>query len=186
VRRVEALTGPASADLFRHRTEELRAIADALRVPEHEALDAVRKLSEQVRELRKGDGGGKGGPAPEAAEALVASAADVSGVRVVTEVVEAPDAQALLDLSDRVKQTLGEAAVVLGTATDGRVHLVANVAPSAVARGVRADEVVRAAAKVVGGGGGGRDTMAQAGGRDPHKLPEAIATARAEIERALG
>jgi alanyl-tRNA synthetase len=66
------------------------------------------------------------------------------------------------------------------------VHLVANVAPAAVERGVKAGDVVRAAAEVAGGGGGGRDTMAQAGGRDPEKLPEALATARAAIERALG
>jgi len=95
------------------------------------------------------------------------------------------DAKALLELSDAVRQRLGDAAVVLGTAVDGRVHLVANVAPALVERGVKAGNVVRAAAQVAGGGGGGRDTMAQAGGRDPEKLPEALATARAEIERAL-
>ena len=59
-------------------------------------------------------------------------------------------------------------------AVDGRVHLVANFAPAAVERGLRAGDVVRAAAKVAGGGGGGRDTMAQAGGRDPEKLPDAL------------
>ncbi len=59
---------------------------------------------------------------------------------------------------------------MLGTAADGRVHLVASVAPALVERGVKAGAVVKAAAEVVGGGGGGRDTMAQAGGRDPEKL----------------
>jgi alanyl-tRNA synthetase len=59
------------------------------------------------------------------------------------------------------------------------------VAPPAVERGVKAGDVVRIAAEVVGGGGGGRDTMAQAGGREPGKLPEALAAARAAIERAL-
>jgi alanyl-tRNA synthetase len=96
-----------------------------------------------------------------------------------------PDARALLELSDTVRQRLGDSAVVLGAAGEGRVHLVANFAPAAVERGLRADAVVRAAAQVVGGGGGGRETMAQAGGRDPEKLPDALATARLEIERAL-
>ena len=182
VRRIEAVTGPAGVDLFGDRTRALREIADILRVPEQEAVAAVRRLSERVRELSR--------RAPsesdrEAAEALVARAAEVDGVRVVAEVVEAADTKALLALSDRVKQALGTSAVVLGTAADGRVHLVANVAPSAVERGVKAGEVVRAAAKVAGGGGGGRDTMAQAGGRDPDRLPDAIATARLAIERAL-
>jgi alanyl-tRNA synthetase len=75
--------------------------------------------------------------------------------------------------------------VVLGTAREDRVSLVAQVGPAVVERGVRAGEVIREAAEVVGGGGGGRDTMAQAGGREPDKLPDALATARAAVERAL-
>ena len=75
-------------------------------------------------------------------------------------------------LADRVKGKLGDtAAIVLGTAADGRVHLVAAVAPALVERGVKAGEIVKAAAQVAGGGGGGRDTMAQAGGRDPGQAP---------------
>jgi alanyl-tRNA synthetase len=107
-------------------------------------------------------------------------------VPVVVQPVEGLEADGLRELSEAVRQKLGDAAVVLGSASDGRVHLVANVAPAVVERGVKAGDVVRAAAQVAGGGGGGRDTMAQAGGRDPEKLPEALATARAEIERALG
>jgi alanyl-tRNA synthetase len=105
---------------------------------------------------------------------------------VLAEVVEAPDAKSLMDIADRVKgQVPGDAAIVLGTAVDGRVHLVASVAPSLVERGVKAGAIVKVAAEVAGGGGGGRDTMAQAGGRDPQKLPEAIAAARTAIEAAL-
>jgi alanyl-tRNA synthetase len=75
--------------------------------------------------------------------------------------------------------------VVLGSATDGRVALVASVAPSLVERGVKAGEIVKTAAAVVGGGGGGRDTFARAGGKSPDKLPEAIEAARQAIEAAL-
>ena len=96
-----------------------------------------------------------------------------------------PDAKALLSVLDLLKGRLAEAAILLGTAADGRVHLVASVAPELVQRGVRAGEVVKAAAEVVGGGGGGRDTMAQAGGREPQKLGAAIDAGRAAIESAL-
>jgi alanyl-tRNA synthetase len=181
VRRIEAVTGPAGAELFRERTERLRELSGLLRVPEHEVVRAVERLSERVKDLQKQPGG----PDRGTSEELVQSATEVAGVRVVVEAVSAPDAKALLELSDAVRQKLGEAAVVLGTAADGRVHLVANVAPGVAERGVKAGEVVRVAAEVVGGGGGGRDTMAQAGGRDPDRLPEALATARAEIEKAL-
>jgi alanyl-tRNA synthetase len=182
VRRIEAVTGAAGIDAFRERSEELAEIAALLRAPEHEVVAAVRKLTDRVRELERR-------PRPTdsraVADELAGKAGEISGVRVLAEIVEAADAKELLELSDRVRQSLGDSAVVLGTAVDGRAHLVANVAPAAVERGVRAGEVVRAAAEIVGGGGGGRDTMAQAGGRDPGKLAEAIATARLAIERAL-
>jgi alanyl-tRNA synthetase len=151
-------------------------------VPEHELGHAVERLTERVKELQKRS---KGETGRAVADELAGAAEDVSGVRVVVHAVEGMDAKELLDLSDAVRQKLGESAVVLGCAVDGRVHLVANVAPPVVERGVKAGDVIRAAAKVAGGGGGGRDTMAQAGGRDPEKLPEALATAKLEIEKAL-
>jgi alanyl-tRNA synthetase len=119
-------------------------------------------------------------------EALAGSAQSVAGATVLTATVDAPDAQTLLELLDRVRGRLDGAAVVLGTAADGRVHLAVGVAPELVARGVKAGAVVKTAAAVVGGGGGGRDTLAQAGGRDPDKLDDAIAAARTAIEEALG
>jgi alanyl-tRNA synthetase len=181
VRRIEAITGPVSAELFRERSERLRELSGLLRVPEDSVVRAVARLSERVKELERGGGG----PDRGVADSLVEGASETAGVPLVVEVVSAPDAKALLALSDAVRQRLGDAAVVLGTAVDGRVHLVANVAPAVVERGVKAGDVVRAAAEVAGGGGGGRDTMAQAGGRDPEKLPEALASARAAIEQAL-
>jgi alanyl-tRNA synthetase len=181
VRRIEAVTGTEAVAASRARAQELRELSAMLRVPEREVTEAVRKLAERVKELerkpRESD--------REAAGALVESAEEVAGVRLVAQIVEAPDAKALLELSDRVRQTLGESVVVLGTAAGGRVHLVVNVAPPVVERGVKAGDVVREAAQVVGGGGGGRDTMAQAGGRDAEKLPDAIAAARLAVERVL-
>jgi alanyl-tRNA synthetase len=182
VRRIEAVTGPVGIEQFRERTEELREIAAMLRVPEREVVPAVRKLAEQLREASKRPKGSD----RELAESLLGRATESGGVKVLAEVVDVPDQKALLELSDRVKQSLGDAAVVLGTAVDGRVHLIANFAQAAVERGAKAGDVVRTAAKVAGGGGGGRDTMAQAGGRDPEKLPEAVAAARVAIESALG
>jgi alanyl-tRNA synthetase len=183
VRRIEAVTGAAGAQLFQDRSSQLREIAAILRVPENEVVRAVERLNERVRELQRQP---RGGLDRGTAEQLVASADELAGLKVVVEAVGAQDAKALLDLSDAVRQKLGDSAVVLGSAVDGRAHLVANFAPSAVERGLKAGEVVRAAAEVVGGGGGGRDTMAQAGGREPDKLAEALATARLEIEKALG
>jgi alanyl-tRNA synthetase len=108
----------------------------------------------------------------------------VNGVNVIAESVEGVDADALLELSDRFKQRHAPAAVILGAAEDGKVHLVANF-DSSVADRISASDVVRAAAALVGGGGGGRPTMARAGGRDPERLPEALAAAKQSIIGAL-
>ncbi len=134
VRRVEAVTGPEGIELFRKRTRELQDIAAMLRVPaSRRACTAVEKLQAQLRDAAKR-------PREDdraLADSLVAGATELGGIRIVAEVVDAPDAKALLELSDRVKQSLGDAAVVLGTAVDGRVHLVANFAQAAVERGTQ-------------------------------------------------
>jgi alanyl-tRNA synthetase len=91
----------------------------------------------------------------------------------------------MLTLSDRLMQQNAPAAVVLGSRDDGRVHLLVNLDRSLEERGLDAVKVVREAAALVGGGGGGRPTMAQAGGRDPEKLREALARAERTLLEAL-
>jgi alanyl-tRNA synthetase len=181
VRRIEAVTGPEAARLFQERTERLNEIAARLKVPEHEVVHAVERLSERVKELEKKP---KGGPDFNVS-ALADLAARKGAVLVLVEELTGLDSNTLRDISDNVRQKLGDAVVVLGSETDGRVHLVANVSPSVVESGVSAAHLVRTAAPIVGGGGGGRDTLAQAGGKDPDKLGEALEVARAEIEKAL-
>src|SRR5205085_79212 len=96
--------------------------------------------------------------------------AEIGLFRILSESSSA----ALLDLVDRLKGRLGEGAIVLGSAGEGAAHLVVSLSPALVQRGLKAVTVARNAAKIVGGGGGGRDTLAQAGGRDPAKLGQAI------------
>jgi len=183
VRRIEAITGPEAVALLRREDELLRAVADSLRTAPEGVPEAIEALRAQAKAARAQ---GPAGGALDTA-ALVQRAAQVDGAQVLAEVVQATDPKALLDITDRVKGQLGDAAaIVLGCAIDGRVHLIASVTPALVARGVKAGEIVRVAAEITGGGGGGRDTMAQAGGRDPERLPEAIAAARAAIDARLG
>jgi alanyl-tRNA synthetase len=108
----------------------------------------------------------------------------VDGVNVVVQAVEGFEGDALLDLSDRLKQRHAPAAVVLGSTGDGKVSLVANFDESVASR-VSAADVIRGAAPLVGGGGGGRPTMARAGGKDAGRLAEALAEAERLIRAAL-
>ncbi len=188
VRRIEALTGPAAVTLLRQHDALLGQIAEQLRTRPQDAAQAVSTLAQERKRLEKAlkDGAAAGAPgAGPDLDALVAEAEEIAGANVLTATVQVPDAKALLDVVDRVKGRLPDAAILLGAAADGRVHLVASVAPALVARGVKAGAVVKVAAQAVGGGGGGRDTMAQAGGREPEKLDAAIQAARAEISAAL-
>jgi alanyl-tRNA synthetase len=172
-RRIEAVTsGAAASYLFERERDSSRL---------REELEAERKLWARLeRQLRAG-----AGQAEAVVGELIAGAKEAGGVRIVTGEVGEMDADALLELSDRVKQKAAPAAVVLGALSDGRAHLVANFSERAVERGANASDVVKAAAAVVGGGGGGRPTMARAGGRDPAKLAEAIAVAEKALLRAL-
>ncbi len=185
VRRIEALTGPGAVHLARSHDDALRETATALRSTPQQVPSAVHALQARVKELEKAARKGGGANGSVDFDALLASAERVGGASFLAAVVDASDPKGLPDLADRVRAKLGDSAVVLGAVADGKVHLVATVAPALVERGVKAGAIVRVAAEVTGGGGGGRDTMARAGGRDPDKLPEAIAAARAAIEAAL-
>jgi alanyl-tRNA synthetase len=185
VRRVEAITGPAAIDWFRERSDALTKTGALLGSP-RDPLVAAERAAERLQELERTAQEAGRREAGEEAEQLAQGAADIGGVKVVTAQHDGVDQRALLDLADRVKSKLGEGAVVLGGASDGRVALVASFTSGAVERGLSAAEVVRGAAELIGGGGGGRDDVAQAGGKDPERLGEALATARAAIERALG
>jgi alanyl-tRNA synthetase len=163
-RRIEAVTAGEAWTVLEGRARE---------------LDAVRAELEQARKEAK-----KPKQAQPAAAQVAAQVEQVGGVNVVVQLVEGVGADALLDLSDRFKQQHAPAAVVLGSADDGAVSLVANF-DQAVAERVSANDVVRAAAAVVGGGGGGRPTMARAGGKEPAKLPAALDEARRVLADSL-
>ncbi len=189
VRRIEAVTGPEAVNLMRERERALAEVASALRTSPDRTTDALAAALARRDELERERRSGGGGEAVERQVSdLVAAAAEVDGVKVLAARSEVPDAQALLELSDRLKKKLGEgnpSAIVLGSANDGRAHLVANFTRAATERGLSAVDIVRQAAKEIGGGGGGRDTMAQAGGREPQKLERALEVAREAIKAKL-
>jgi alanyl-tRNA synthetase len=185
VRRIEALTGPAAIDWFRDRSAALER-AGALLGSARDPLGAARRAAERLAALERVKAELDARQAREQAERLGDEGEEIAGLRIVVSHGQGADQGALLDLADRIKARLGDAAVVLGGTEDGKVALVASFTDSAVERGLSAADVVREAAAVVGGGGGGRDTVAQAGGRDPSRLDEALQVAREAIKRGLG
>ncbi|MBM2823000.1 MAG: alaS, partial [Thermoleophilia bacterium] len=162
---IEAVTSGSAWAVLNERSRELGA------------------LRAELETLRKGARSKADAPAIRSAVPEPDVRAE-SGINVIVQPLEGLDADALLELSDRYKQKHAPAAIVLGSHEDGKVHLVANF-DSSVAERVSASDVVRQAAAIVGGGGGGRPTLARAGGKDPAKLPEALAEAERLILSAL-
>jgi alanyl-tRNA synthetase len=190
VRRVEAITGPAAIDWFREREAQLRQAGELLGNAQ-DPVAAARRAAERLKEAGAGAEKAQREQLGVEADALAARADDLpGGVRLVAAAVaEALQAnpKQLLDLANRVQSKLGQpSAVVLGGEFGGKAGLVALVSKDAVERGISAGSIIREIAPIVGGGGGGRDDMAQAGGKDPSKLDEALAAARAAVERELG
>jgi alanyl-tRNA synthetase len=161
-RRIEAVTSGEAWALLHARAEE----ADELRVE----LERVRKDRKRA-------------PAAASAESDVVVRRNDDGVVVAQ--VKALSGGALRDLSDQLKHRERARAVLLGSAVDGRAFLVVNLDPSLAEQGVDAVQVVREVAPIIGGGGGGRPTLAEAGGRDPNRLEEALAAAERHILSAL-
>jgi alanyl-tRNA synthetase len=180
VRRIEAITGPVAVDTLRRHDRLLEQTAGILRTTPDQVPAVAAEREAQRRELEKK-------PAKPAARSLHEDAVkDIDGVRVYVFVDNLADPKALPDQADWLKSQLGDPSViVLGTKGEGRVNLLVAATPGAVSRGVKAGDIVKTAAQVVGGGGGGRDTLAQAGGRDPDKLPDALDTAEQAIRKAL-
>jgi alanyl-tRNA synthetase len=179
VRRIEAITGKVAIDELRHHDRVLAEAAHVLRTSPDQVAQIAADREAKRRELEKR--AQQAAPVDTSFETV-----DLDGVKAAFEIKQVDNPKALPDLADRIKNQLGDpAVVVLGAPGEGRATLLVAVTPGAVERGVKAGAVVKVAAQAVGGGGGGRDTMAQAGGREPDKLPDALAAARAEIERAL-
>ena len=185
VRRIEALTGPAAIDCFRERSDELERGGRGCW--DRRATRSARPAAPPSGWPSSSDGARSCAARGRArqAERLGDEGEEVAGVGVIVAEGAGADQRALLELADRIKQRAGEAAVVLGGADDGKVALVASFTEGAVERGLSAASVIRDAARIVGGGGGGRDDVAQAGGREPERLGEALEAAREAIRRAL-
>ena len=169
VRRIEAITGPVAIGELRESDRVLADAAKVLRTQPHQVAEIAAEREAKRRELEKG------GAKAEPIDTDFDRRPSVDGVQAVVETKQLGDPKLLPELADKIKGKLGDpAVVVLGVPGDGKVNLLVAATPGAIERGVKAGDVVRAAAQVVGGGGGGRDNMAQAGGRDPDKLPEAL------------
>ena len=183
VRRIEAVTGaPALAHVGREEAA-LRESAGLLKIPPLELPRRLAALLEDQKRLEKQLAQLESKLARSQAQDLVASARQVAGVPVLAARLDGLDPDGLRSVMDTLRDRLPSGVIVLGSAVDGKVSLVAAVSKDLMKR-FPAGRLVQEVAKVVGGGGGGRPDLAQAGGKDPSKLDDALATVAGWVERA--
>jgi alanyl-tRNA synthetase len=185
VRRIEAMTGEAAIDRLHQMTKTLDAASRALRTPWAETPAAIESLQERNRALEREIERLRGEIAGSRAGDLLDRAVEIGGLRILAARVDADTKDGLRQLGDRLRDRVGSGAVVLGAVIDGKPSLLAMVTPDAVSRGVKAGDIVREAAAIVDGRGGGRPDLAEAGGKDPAKLDDAIAAVAAIVQRGL-
>ncbi len=186
VRRIEAVTGRGGEEWIGQRLRQLDEAAALLRAQPSELSQRIEGLLAQAEEARRSLRAGQREASRQEADTLLDEARDVGGVRVLAVQSDAPDAQALRELGDRLRDKLGSGVVVLGSVFNGRPGLLAMVTPDLVERGFDAGAIVNAAAKVMGGGGGGQARLAQAGGRDASRLGDALASVAGIVEQQAG
>jgi alanyl-tRNA synthetase len=176
IRRIEAVTGRKAYELIQHRFHALKEAAGLLASPVDEVPDKVQSLLADLDRARRQNQAVRQEMIAQEFTLQLDKAAKTNGSAVLGAVLPHADADTLRLMTDRFRQRYPSGAVVLGSAVEGKPVLIAAVTEDLVKRGLMAGDIVKAAAQLVGGSGGGRPTLAQAGGKDPARLGEAVET----------
>jgi alanyl-tRNA synthetase len=176
VRRIEALTGTGALAFVRQMEEEQRAVAALLKAEGGNPLERLERLLARQKELQREVESLQGKLNSVASGDLLAQVAEVQGLKLLAVKVAVEDVKALRDLSDTLKDRIGEGVVVLGAAIGDKANLLVAVTKGLIAT-VKAGDIIKQMAPIIGGSGGGKPELAQAGGSQPEKLEEALSAA---------
>ena len=182
VRRIEAITGTGALRRFREDEALLSQLEGLFKGTRPELVGSVRKYQASIRSLEKELQAMRYRLAQDRTGQLLHTAKNVNDIKVLTSVVDQLDNASLRNLADELKSRIGRGVVVLATSGSGKVSLVAAITSDLTPR-LHAGRMVKEIASVVGGGGGGRPDLAEAGGRDPSKLPLALEAVADYVER---
>ncbi|MCR4842930.1 MAG: alanine--tRNA ligase, partial [Eubacterium sp.] len=186
VRRIEAITGQGVTEYYVNLENMLNEAASVVKSTPAELVNRLNHLMKEMKDLQSENASLKAKAANEALGDVSGDTEEVGGVKFVAKALEGVDMNGLRDLGDKLKNELGEGVIVLASANDGKVNLMAMATDSAVKAGVHAGNLIKEIAPLVGGGGGGRPNMAQAGGKNPAGVNEALAKAKETLASQLG
>jgi len=185
VRRIEALTGANVFAYYRRVEDELAAAAKAAKAAPADLVAKITHMQSEIKALQSENESLKSKIAQSSMGDVMDEVVEVKGVKLLAACVPEVDMNGLRDLGDQLKEKMGEGVILLASAVSGKVSLMAMATDGAVKQGAHAGNLIKAVAKKVGGGGGGRPNMAQAGGKNPVGIPDAIAAAREVLEEQL-
>lgn len=185
VRRIEALTGAGLIAHFTQVEKQMQEAAKVLKTNPAEVVKKITSMQEELKALSRENEKLKAKMAKAAAGDVLSGAEELAGIKVLIRQLPDVDMNGMRELGDEAKQKLGEAVIVFATEKDGKVNLMATATDGAIAKGAHAGNLIREIASVVGGGGGGRPNMAQAGGKNPAGIPEALKKAREVLNGQL-
>ena len=177
VRRIEALTGDAVFAYYKDIEKTLAEAAKAAKATPANLTDKIEHMLAEIKALQSEIESMKSKAAKEALGDVMDQVKEVKGVKLLATAVEGVDMNGLRDLGDQLKEKLGEGVIVIASNAGDKVNLIAMATDGAMAKGAHAGNLIKGIAGLVGGGGGGRPNMAQAGGKNPAGIPDAIAKA---------
>ena len=185
VRRIEALTGNGVFEYYKNLEEEVERAAKVLKATPATLVEKCEHLMGELKALQSENESLKSKAAKDALGDVMDQVVDVKGVKLLATSVDGVDMNGLRDLGDQLKEKLGEGVVVLASNQDGKVNLIAMATDGAQKAGAHAGNLIKGIAALVGGGGGGRPNMAQAGGKNPAGIPDAVKEAAKVLESQL-
>lgn len=185
VRRIEAITSDAVFSYYDQIEEELEKAASIVKAKPANLLERLEHLMSEMKALQSENESLKSKLAQDALGDVMDQIVEVKGVKLLATSVKDVDMNKLRDLGDQLKEKIGEGVVVIAADNGGKVNLIAMATDEAMKAGAHAGNLIRGIAKLVGGGGGGRPNMAQAGGKNPAGIPEALAQAAKVLEEQL-
>ncbi len=178
VRRIEALTGDAVFAYYKDIEKTLAEAAKAAKATPANLTDKIEHMLAEIKALQSEIESMKSKAAKEALGDVMDQVTEVNGVKLLATAVEGVDMNGLRDLGDQLKDKLGEGVIVIASNAGDKVNLIAMATDEAMVKGAHAGNLIKGIAGLVGGGGGGRPNMAQAGGKNPAGIPDAIAKAK--------
>ena len=185
VRRIEALTGDGLMKHYAMQEELLKEVAKAAKAEPAKLLQKVTSLQEELKALQSENEKLKAKLANDAVGDVDSKIQEVKGMKVLAMDVPDVDMNGLRNLGDQMKEKIGDGVVVLASANGGKVTLLAMATDAAIKKGAHAGNLIKEIASLVGGGGGGRPNMAQAGGKNPAGIPDALAKVVSVVESQL-